>query len=440
MKTIWSIGLSFSLAAGIFAAETPELDRCIEAQQQAIVDLLAAMKDARNVINRQAGKGSANQQNPFRNKQRYELPMLKKEGNPEAQLEQLRDEQEQLLREMGEPAGTQPPNQNQNGQSKPGSGTMSSRQGEIAEKLEKMAADGKSGAELRQHLQAAAAAGRTAEKALNSNEKITARNAAMKDLAEIKKAIDEVRTRSDRETATAANEIRRELNRAQRELKDGQRNRSAAALNTAGTRAAEAARSQLGSGRYANAETMNGIARSIGRSQSELFKIDISRALESLERLKKEITATTRNNDPTQGLRENLRRLQDLVREIKYLQRDKGDTPTAEAPKIWEDLELTAQSIDTYAAELAGRKLAAATELERLAGKNPDNSPGRSLQAAIPPAEKLIAETNAMISGLNANRHLHIFNKDQAPAEYRPAVDKYFEVLSETSQPAGKKP
>jgi|GEM_PF-2835786 len=96
LLAVLAVGLLPGRSFGDSAA--PDFQPCFTSQQQAIMNLVQAMKDVQWMIAKNGGgQGTPTRPNPFKDKQRFEVPELKKEISPEYQLDQLRRQQEELL-------------------------------------------------------------------------------------------------------------------------------------------------------------------------------------------------------------------------------------------------------------------------------------------------------------------------------------------------------
>jgi len=426
------------VALGARAEQSPDFVPCFTSQQTAITDLIQALKDAKKVIGSGSG-GSNSNSNPFKDKQQYNTPELKKDANPEAKLEQLRQEQEKLVDGSGS-AGKAEQKGNASGS---GRGEQQEKQAAISDQLEKMSGDKNLAAEIRKTLKEAAASGRAAEKALAANEAETARDMGAKTLAEMRKALMDIRARSDNAGAATTGEIRKELNRAGREAKSGNRAGAETALDNIRKQAAAAAGEQLKSGSFANAVKFNNIAHQVNRRMLSSGGISTpNQFTEVVETLRREINAALRQTDAVRGLREASERLQSIAREFKY--RAKQRTTEEEWLGLNEDFQVTVQSVGDYFRELAGKNALAEPDCVKLAEglmRQQGKRPADAVIAAVgEQSGRLGSECAQLLTRLTSARAVTIFSPDEAPAEYRDAVGKYFESLSESTSGKGARP
>ncbi len=419
MKSLLIILIWISVAEPVFCTENTDFNQCLESQQQAIADLIQALKDAQKVI-MQSNKGAPpadSNENPFKDKQKYNLPEMKKENNPESRLEQIREKQQSLLDDA----------------KKSGNDEKTRRQGEISGKLEKMAGDGKLPKSSSLKLESAASASCAAEKALESNENEIAKAMGQKSLSEIKKTLSEIREQSDKAVAEAGGEIIKSLNAAQREMRNNNRAKTAAAINDALKKAAGEAKKQLETGRFSNAEKINGIAKKLGASQDKLLKADVTKAGEELDRIKKEISLAMKTSEAQHGMRENVEKMRELVKELKYLERNPSATAAGDRRKVFEDMQLTAHRIGEYSQDLTGGYMQPAAEMYWLMDEIlSKDATAEKIKNTFLLAEKIIERANIIMANAAGGKQLNLFSAEEAPAEYRKAVSKYFERLSES--------
>lgn len=437
MKNIMMLSVIFLASlfvqSGTYCAESPDFDKCFEEQQKAIAELIQSMKDVKKVIiekmdGDEGNNGEAKKKNPFKDKQKYEMPELKKEENPEYQLEQLREKQEKLVKELEKTSEDKT--------------EKAKQQADITDKLEKMSANGNLNKELKKRLEDAAESSRAAEKAMNSNENSIAQTAEKKVLAELSKAINEISVKSNKESSDAGSEIKKNINRAQREMGKGNKEKADSEINEALKKAIDETKKQLGSGKFANAEKMNEISKTIKENKDKLLKGDGDKSKDEFDKMRKEISSLLRNNDSLQGMRESLNKMDELAKELKYMERNKNKTSAADIRNVLEDIQVASQEIRGYSMELSGGALPAALEMGSLvegmlnAGKKTFDI--EKLKLIMELADRLATDGNAVLANVTGNKQLNLFSTEDAPPEYRKAVSKYFERLSSGSQESVK--
>lgn len=409
-------------------SENSTFDRCFTAQHKAIAELIQAMKNVKKIIAEGTGTPEETKENPFKDKQKFEKPEIDRGKNPEQQLQQLKKEQEEVLRELEKETGES-------------NSEASKKQSGITDKLEKITGEKGLRQETEKHISEAAEASRTAEKALSSNEKETAKASGMKALSEMKKALNEINENSDKETADAAEKIKKDINQAERKMKNGNKSSASKSLDNAMSEAIDAVRKQAASGKLSNAEKLNETAKAIKEGKDKVLKADTEKSKEEFRKLKKEISSSLRNEDALKGLRESLDRLEELSKELKYLERNKT---TKEMQKVFEDMQIASQEAGNYAEELSGGGLPAAGEMDRLLDEILENYEHRAIgedriKATLTLTGKIISDGNALLANVTGNKQLNIFTAEDAPPEYRKAVSKYFERLSEGIKESEKK-
>lgn len=414
--------LPFSYSAG----NDVEFDQCFESQQKAVWELIQSMKNVRKIIMQSEAEGEGEKkENPFKDKNKYEAP--KKEDSPEYQLEKIREKQEELIRKAMDKSADKD--------------ARMKEQGEISEKTDKMSNDKKLEDSARSALADAASSSRSAEKAMGANEDELAKTFEDKTLSDLKKALKEIREKSDKQTAESLNEIRKDVNRAGRELKDGKKDKASSSLDKALKKSNGQMSKQASSGKFSNAEKMSGVSKGISEASSGLAKEGIGKASEELDKLKGRLSSEARTKDALQGMRESIEKMEGCLKELKYMEREKNSAQ--ELKKLLEDMQVLSQDMLGYSSALGGNGMKTAaeltemldTEIKELEKNKLDWTEVHPLSAL---ALKLITESNQMLANSTGNRKLNIFSPEDAPAEYRKAVGKYFERLSENEEEQGK--
>ena len=243
------------------------LDKASSAQQTAISELVQSLQSAKKVIltgKRSASSAQSGQnRNIFKDKQKFILPEMPRENNPEEQLQVQIREQRQLLEQMRKAPAADTAAQEQ----------MANKQKEIRENVRKTAGTPSLPHGTAQSLNRAQNAMKESGKMLQSGQPSMAQSAAQKALSDLKQAEKTITDDADRRMRNSLADAQRKLERLSESSRRGTATpQTPDSLRSLSDRLLNDALAQHKTGRQSHAQDLARLAQQIHNAASSREK------------------------------------------------------------------------------------------------------------------------------------------------------------------------
>ena len=416
------------------------LDKASTAQQTAITELVQSLKSTRKVIltGKRSGSTQKSEQNRtvFRDRQKFILPEMPREQNPDRQLQAQIREQQQLLDQMRETPQSDTAAQEQ----------MANKQKEIQEKTQKTAKTPSLPSGTAQALNQAQDAMRETGKMLQSGQTLMAQTAAQKALANLKQAEKTIADDADRRMRSSLSDAQRKLEHlsAQSSSRGPPSRQNAGPLRSLANKLIDDALAQHKTGSQSHAEDLARIAKQIHDAASVREQ---KQALDNILSELRELRLKGKNEQKL--LAESSGTLQKLAQELKYTAKHPERTEDGEKRRLRNDLLTELETLvlalerleqNRGKTQLSTRTAAKAKRIASAFADLPEHGAGASILPPSASALKLAEEIGILCNEvrriLNQNRTtqtVYRFNPDDVPEKYRKDTANYFERLSEAT-------
>lgn len=422
------------------------LDKASSAQQTAISELVQSLQSAKKVIltgKRSASSAQSGQnRNIFKDKQKFILPEMPRENNPEEQLQVQIREQRQLLEQMRKAPAADTAAQEQ----------MANKQKEIQENVRKTAGTPSLPPGTAQSLNRAQNAMKESGKMLQSGQPSMAQSAAQKALSDLKQAEKTITDDADRRMRNTLADAQRKLERLSESSRRGTATpQTPDSLRSLSDRLLNDALAQHKTGRQSHAQDLARLAQQIHNAASSREK---THSLANLIAEIRELRLKGKNEQRL--LAESAVTLQKLAQELKYTAKHPENSTDSEKRRLRDDLLTELETVDLALGrmEQTGGKTPIATEAaataKRIASSFADRPEDQAGASVLPPSASalklaedighLCADIHQLLNRLKTTQNVYRFQPDDVPEKYRKDVAKYFELLSETRPSQQEKP
>lgn len=436
---------------GVKALEEKDIDQGLKHQQKAIANLIQAMKNIRKLLLKSQPEGLQQQEeNPFKDKQKFKLPELDEAENLHNRLKQLLEEQKNLNEEI-----------KKHGQGEPGKAPeeMVDAQGAIHDKTDQLKEKSPPSAPFRGKLEQGMESMEEAAASLRGGKMPAASLKGQKAAANLAAAMKLLEKASDEATRKTLDETREKLDRLSGELDSGQKNPSQVQNELSGMPAplARAMEKQGQAGTMENAGKLGKLAERINQSAESCSSGcpdgqpgNMGQELKELKDFINEMRMGA--GDPVSFLESAAGKLGEQSRHLKYAAGNPDDISPGEAAEIMSEMKTLLDDIALALARLEKESsapglremLAAVREKSRLAGAAISTTVPEGEQAAAyyrdasRNAAHVVSLLAEVLAELKRDLRVYIFNADDVPPKYRKAAAEYFERLSNPEPRGGR--
>lgn len=336
-------------AAAQLALEKPELPAANDTQQKAIADLIAALKEVQKALVMAQGqsKPSKQEEDPFKDKQGYKKPEMPPSENMENKLADSLKAETEIVDKLEEAAAAESsPGKSQKKQ--PSMKELSAKQSKISQELSSLGAKDDLKKETGDAIKQAGKSSGNAEEAMKSAETRDALAAASKAKADIKDALDKVRSQSAESMEKALAEAQKKLNEAARELEKGAKKEAAKDVDAAAGEIEKEAMSQHKQGSQAKAEDLAELAKKLDAA-SPARKLrdgaaDKQEAAKKVEEMKELVAAVRERVSDPKGLMDNaISRMEKAAKELEFAAKNPNAASKEERREMLSEAELAMQ-------------------------------------------------------------------------------------------------
>ncbi len=428
----------------VSALREPAIDKGLQHQQKAIANLIQAMKNIRKLMLKAPPAEGAQQrpdENPFKDKQKFQPPELDDAKNPHNQLKQLIEEQKKLNDEIKK--DEQSPDRKSQEQ-------MANEQDTLQDKTNQLKTN--LSLELQKKLEQSAESMAESSDNLRANKNSAASLKGQKAAANLESAAKMLEKASDDATRLAMDNARNKLDKLAGALKSGKmtaEQASAELMDMAGEMAGEAGK-QGKEGTMGNAGKLGKLAGRL--NQGAESKGNREQMLEELKALKDLINEMRMDGqDLAQFLESAAGKLNEQSRQLKYAAKNPEELPPAEAAEVMDEMKKLLEDVSLALDQLAEdaskpefkKNIEAARDRSRAAVSTVSaEGEGSGAAAAYKEISENTSHVVSLIAGLlvelKRDMRVYIFNAGDVPPKYRKATAEYFERLSNPEQQKGK--
>ncbi len=321
--------------AAVSISADDKLEPVSKEQQQAIVELIGALKHIRKVWTPD-GSAAAQQQEKslFQDDQEFKLPEFKLEESIEHQLREISDAQQEVIDKLNKLNSGSGANTKQE--------DVSRQQSEILTKLKKFIQHKKSSQlpdDSRRMLDDALKNGGDAVRAMDSNNGKIAELKSRQAQAYINDVLRRVQRESDKRQETVLDNIQKDLNELDRKQQSGDKATSKE-LRKLAEKLKRDALNQHRKGTGENARELAELARDFAKQDGDAKKTD----KEKLDQLKKAVAGLRRDKKGTvKQLEEAMKKVEEYRKQLDYLKKHPKTMTDAEKKEMIKDMELAVQ-------------------------------------------------------------------------------------------------